>query len=275
MAKFAKEIERDIGVSVSVGLSYCKFLAKVASDMDKPRGYFVIGEKEALDFLRTMPVSTIWGVGKSFEKTLRQDGITTVGQLQLIERAELVRRYGTMGDRLYHLSRGLDDRQVRFETEIKSVSSETTFNADLSTYEELLPILRALSEKVSSRLKKKGIAGHTIVLKLKTRDFTLRTRNRRLADSSRLADRIFRTGAELLKREIDGTSFRLIGIGVSDLTDESLADPPDLVDVTSLKWASAEAAIDAVREKFGTSALETGFTFGKGNRGTPQRDHDA
>ncbi len=274
LAKFANDMERDIGVTVSVGLSYCKFLAKVASDLDKPRGFAVIGAEEATNFLRERPVTTIWGVGKSFETILLRDGIKTIGQLQTMERSELVRRYGTLGDRLYHLSRGKDDRQVRHESEVKSVSSETTFNANISRYDDLIPILRALCEKVSARLKKNGIAGRTVTLKLKTRDFSLRTRNRQLTDSTRLADRIFRAGSELLKRETDGTPFRLIGIGVSDLTDESRADPPDLVDVTALKWANAEAAIDKVRAKFGKDALETGFTFGRHKSRQPQGEQD-
>ncbi len=272
LAQLAQDIERDIGISVSVGLSYCKFLAKVASDLDKPRGFSVIGRKEALSFLKKQPVTTIWGVGKAFEKSLNRDGIRTIGQLQTMERADLVRRYGIMGDRLYFLSRGEDERRVNAGGAAKSVSSETTFNSDLSSYDDLVPVLRSLSEKVSARLKKGGIAGRSIVLKLKTRDFVTRTRNRQLPDATRLADRIFRVGTELLRRETDGTAFRLIGIGVADLSDDSRADPPDLVDIEARRRADAEAAIDKVREKFGRKAVETGYTFGRGRNARPQRD---
>ncbi|TIX05773.1 MAG: DNA polymerase IV, partial [Mesorhizobium sp.] len=125
---------------------------------------------------------------------------------------------------------------------------------------ELVPVLRALSEKVSARLKKSGIAGRTVVLKLKTQDFKLRTRNRQLGDPTRLADRIFQTGLDLLRREADGTKYRLLGIGVSDLSDDGKADPPDLVDVQSRKRALAEGAIDSLRDKFGKKAVETGYT---------------
>ncbi len=269
LARFARQVEKEIGITVSVGLSYCKFLAKVASDLNKPRGFSVIGEAEALSFLADKPVTMIWGVGKAFAAVLERDGLRAIGQLQRMERAELMRRYGTMGDRLYHLARGEDDRAVDVDREAKSVSAETTFNEDLSSAADLVPILRALSEKVSSRLKQSGIAGRTVVLKLKTRDFKLRTRNRQLADPTRLADRIFATGRELLSRETDGTLYRLIGIGVSDLTDDARADPPDLVDRQAEKRAKAEGAIDILRGKFGRAAVETGYTFGKGRNAHP------
>lgn len=274
LARFALQVEKEIGITVSAGLSYCKFLAKVASDFRKPRGFSVIGEAEAKEFLADQPVTLIWGVGKAFSATLERDGIRTIGQLQAMERAELMRRYGTMGDRLYGLARGEDDRRVHPEREAKSVSAETTFDSDLASLDDLVPVLRALSEKVSARLKRAGMAGRTVVLKLKSADFRIRTRNRQLSDPTKLADRIFSTGLELLRREIDGTKYRLLGIGVSDLSDDGKADPPDLVDVQSRKRALAESAIDALREKFGGKAVETGYTFGRGHRGRPARPDD-
>jgi DNA polymerase IV len=275
LAKFALDVEKNIGITVSGGLSYCKFLAKVASDFRKPRGLSVIGEAEAPAFLAEQPVTMIWGVGKAFAATLERDGIRTIAQLQRMERAELMRRYGSMGDRLFHLSRGQDERRVQPDHDAKSVSAETTFDVDLASPTDLVPVLRALSEKVSARLKKAEIAGRTVVLKLKTQDFRIRTRNRRLSDPTRLADRIFQTGLHLLEKETDGTRYRLIGIGVSDLTDPDKADPPDLVDLPSRKRALAEGAIDRLREKFGKNAVETGYTFGKGRNAHPPDDVDA
>jgi DNA polymerase-4 len=180
-----------------------------------------------------------------------------------MEQGPLMAAYGTMGQRLYRLSRGLDTRRVEPESESKSVSAETTFNDDIASLDELVPILRSLSEKVSHRLKAADIAGRTVVLKLKSRDFKLRTRNRQLTDPTQLADRIFRTGFSLLEKEIDGTRFRLLGIGVSDLSDDGRADPLDLVDIQGTKRAVAETAIDKLRGKFGNNAVETGYTFGK------------
>jgi DNA polymerase-4 len=269
LADFARRVESDIGITVTAGLSYCKYLAKVASDLNKPRGLSVIGEAEAVGFLAPKPVTLIWGVGKAFAATLERDGIRTMGQLQKMERGDLMKRYGTMGDRLYHLSRGQDERQVHPEHDAKSVSAETTFDTDLAAMSDLAPVLRALSEKVSARLKKQQIAGRTVVLKLKTQDFRIRTRNRQLADPTRLADRIFQTGLQLLQRETDGTRYRLLGIGVSDLSDMAKADPPDLIDEQARKRALAEGAIDSLREKFGRGAVETGYTFGRGRNAHP------
>jgi DNA polymerase-4 len=269
LARFAIGVEKEIGITVSAGLSYCKFLAKMASDFRKPRGFSVIGEAEAAGFLAEQPVTLIWGVGKAFAATLERDGIRMIGQLQRMERGDLMRRYGVMGDRLYHLSRGEDDRRVDPDQDAKSVSAETTFDTDIASLDELVSVLRALSEKVSGRLKKAGIAGRTVVLKLKTQDFKTRTRNRQLGDPTRLADRIFSTGLELLRREADGTKYRLLGIGVSDLSNDERADPPDLVDIQSRKRAMAEGAIDTLRDKFGRKAVETGYTFGKGRNARP------
>jgi DNA polymerase IV len=266
LAKFAKRVESELGISISVGLSYCKFLAKVASDLQKPRGFSVIGEAEAKDFLAPRPVTTIWGVGKAFNATLEADGIRTISQLQQMEEGDLMRRYGSMGQRLFRLSRGMDEREVHTNDEAKSVSAETTFFDDISRHDELVPVLRRLSEKVSARLKKHAIAGHTVVLKMKTADFKSRTRNRRLEDPTQLADRIFRTGLSLMEKETDGTKFRLLGIGVTDLCDPALADPPDLVDRQAGRRAAAEAAMDKLRDKFGKAAVETGYTFGDKRR---------
>ncbi|MCI9865727.1 DNA polymerase IV [Rhizobium skierniewicense] len=262
LAGFARRVEKEIGISVSVGISYCKFLAKVASDLQKPRGFSIIGEKEAMEFLGPRPVTTIWGVGKAFAATLEADGIRTISQLQQMDEGGLMRRYGTMGQRLYRLSRGIDDRDVHINDPAKSVSAETTFFNDISRHDELVSILRSLSEKVAWRLKKNEVAGHTVVLKMKTSDFKSRTRNKRLEDPTQLADRIFRTGISLLEKETDGTKFRLIGIGVTDLCKAELADPPDLVDINAGRRAAAEAAMDKLRDKFGKGAVETGYTFG-------------
>ncbi|MBW3098904.1 DNA polymerase IV [Pseudohoeflea coraliihabitans] len=271
LARFAARVESEVGITLSVGLSYCKFLAKVASDLEKPRGFSIIGRAEAVDFLADRPVSTIWGVGKAFEAQLQRDGVRTIGQLQTMELEALMRRYGVMGKRLYHFSRGEDERSVTPREGAKSISSETTFNTDLSRAADLVPQLRQLSEKVSARLKQSDLAGQTVVLKLKTTDFKLRSRSYKLDAPTRLADRIFRTGLFLLERELDGTRFRLLGIGVSDLTDPQQADPVDLVDPLAGRRAIAETAIDRVRARFGRTALETGYTFGHGKaRDTPQ-----
>jgi DNA polymerase-4 len=266
LAHFAKRIEREIGISVSIGLAHNKFLAKIASDFEKPRGFSVIGAAQAYDFLAAQPVSLIWGVGKATQAKLAADNLHKISDLQHQDEADLVRRYGSMGMRLSRLSKGEDYRRVESSSGAKSVSSETTFNDDLSEATDLLPVLRRLCEKVAARLKAKHIAGQTVVLKLKTNRFRLLTRNTTLPDPTQLADRLFHYGRAMLEKELGTASYRLIGIGVSDLRSDEGADPGDLVDRDASKRADAERAMDSVREKFGTEAVELGLTFGKGRR---------
>ncbi|MES0808456.1 DNA polymerase IV [Roseibium sp. SCPC15] len=260
LAKFVRDVETDIGISASVGLAPNKFLAKLASDLEKPRGFSVIGAVEAKSVLAEMPVGRIWGVGKVFQKKLENDGIRTIGQLQTMDAADLARRYGSIGLRLAQLSHGDDTRIVKPERGAKSVSAETTFRTDISSFETLRPILRDLSEKVSGRLKKAEISGSGITLKLKTADFKTITRARHLPDPTQLADRIYAAGESLLEVEADGRRFRLIGIGVSDLETAERADPQDLVDESAERRKNAELAVDKLRNKFGKSAVELGLT---------------
>lgn len=261
LARFAKRVQDELDLTVSVGLSYCKFLAKVASDLDKPRGFSVIGEEEAYDFLRRQPVSLFWGVGRATQAMLAKDGITDIATVQDMDEATLAKRYGSIGLRMARLAHGKDVRQVTVGGPAKSISNETTFHTDINDPAELQRIARKLAEKVSARLKAKHLAGQTVTLKLKTKDFKSRTRNRTLPDSTRLADKIYRQVSQMLEKEADGTKFRLIGVGVSTLMSDETADPEDLVDMDATKRAKAEFAIDDLRRKFGDRAVELGLTF--------------
>lgn len=272
LARLIREIESEIGISASVGLAPNKFLAKVASDLEKPRGFSVIGAAEAKSFLAKQSVSLIWGVGKVFQKKLESDGIRTIGQLQTMDPTDLARRYGSMGLHIAHLSQGDDDRIVKPSRGAKSVSTETTFNTDISDFEVLRPILRDLSEKVSARLKKANLSGRGITLKLKTADFKSITRARHLTDPTQLADKIFRNGVDLLEKEADGRRFRLLGIGVNDLAPGDQADPQDLVDEQAERRGKAERAMDVLKEKFGTEAVELGLTHGVRKKRKPKAD---
>ncbi len=261
LAGFSLRVEREVGISVSVGLSYNKFLAKVASDLDKPRGFAVIGRAEAVEFLRTRPVSFIWGVGQAMQRQLLDDGIRTIGDLQRRRESDLARAYGATGLRLARLSQGRDDRTVSPHRETKSVSSETTFDTDIADGGELTRILWRLSESVSARLKKADLSGRTVTLKLKTARFRILTRSQTLAEPTRLADRIFEAGRHLLSREVDGTAYRLIGIGLSDLSAGGTSDLADLVDPMPARRAAAEGAVDKVRERFGRDSVQRGLGF--------------
>ena len=257
LAGLVRRIEREAGVTASVGLSYNKFLAKVASDLDKPRGFSVIGRAEATNFLAGQPVGIVWGVGKAMRGKLARDGIRTVGQLQSLEEKELLARYGTLGSRLYRFSRGEDGRQVHRGGAAKSVSSETTFNEDLSKAAALEARLWPLCEAVSRRMKAADLAGRTLTLKLKSATFRTRTRRRQMGAPTHLAEDMYRAARPLLAGECDGTAFRLIGIGLSDLSPAASA-APDLLDPDARKRAAAEHAIDAVRDKLGRDAIAKG-----------------
>jgi DNA polymerase-4 len=258
LAMLARRIEAELGITVSIGLAPNKFLAKIASDLDKPRGFAAIGRAEAAAFLAPRPVTFIWGVGQAAAAALLRDGIRTIGDLQQRPAAELVRRHGALGERLARLARGEDDRRVDPDAPAKSVSAETTFDVDLSDRDALRRALWPLCETVSRRLKAAHLAGRTITLKLKTEDFRLRTRSRSLPDPTRLAETIFRAGAAMLEREADGTRFRLIGIGASEIGPDDQADPPDLVDPGRARAARVELAIDAVRARLGQGTIVKG-----------------
>src|SRR6516164_5794690 len=258
LARFARDVEREVGITVSVGLSCNKFLAKIASDLDKPRGFAVLGGTEAAAFLAPKPVTLIFGVGKMAQQRLARDGLRTVGDLQRAGESELRRHYGAEGARLARLARGLDDRPVKAEREAKSISAETTFDHDIADFRPLELRLWRLAEKVSARLKANALAGSTVTLKLKTADFRIRTRAQSLSHPTQLAGRIFAAGRDLLARETDGTMFRLIGIGLSALCDADGADFADLIDRRS---AEAEQAIDRLRERFGDEAVIKGLAL--------------
>jgi DNA polymerase-4 len=260
LARFAAEVERTLGISVSIGLSCNKFLAKLASDLDKPRGFAVLNAQEASSFLAPKPVTFIFGVGRVAGQRLARDGFRTIGDLQRAGEHELIRRYGAEGRRLARLAFGLDDRAVSAERECKSISAETTFDRDLAEFRALELHLWQLSERVSVRLKAGGIAGSTITLKLKTAAFRIRTRAQSLAQPTQLAARIFVTGRDLLLAETDGTLFRLIGIGVSALCDAGTADAGDWIERRS---AQAERAMDRLRARYGDRAIIKGLALGK------------
>jgi DNA polymerase-4 len=258
LARFAGEVERTLGITVSIGLSSNKFLAKIASDLDKPRGFAVLGPTEAMRFLAPKPVTLIFGVGKAAQARLARDGLRTIADLQRADADDLARRLGEEGLRLWRLARGIDERRVNPDRETKSVSSETTFERDIGAFRPLERRLWNLTEEVSGRLKAKDLAGSTVTLKLKTADFKLRTRARSLGAPTQLANRIFAAGRDLLTAETDGTAFRLIGIGVSSLVEAAHADTGDLLEHRN---AEAEHAMDRLRRRFGDDAVVRGLAL--------------
>ncbi|MCX7287436.1 MAG: DNA polymerase IV [Rhodobacterales bacterium] len=259
LAQLTKRMEDELGLTGSVGLSHNKFLAKIASDLDKPRGFSVIGKAETEAFLRPKPVRIIWGVGQATQTALEGAGIRTIADLLRWDRADLVARFGQMGDRLWHLARGLDTRRVNRDEKLKSISKETTFFEDTSDPDLLDGHIWRLSEQVADRAKAKRLSGRTVTLKLKRGDFHLVTRRHALGDPTQLTDRIYRAARDLFDHAGAQGPFRLIGVGISDLAAEDQADlSGDLLDPDARRRAAAERATDAIRARFGTEAIIKG-----------------
>jgi DNA polymerase-4 len=256
LVHLVRRVETQLGVTASIGLSYNKFLAKIASDLDKPRGFAVIGRGDAAGFLADKPVGLLWGVGAAMQRRLAADGIALIGQLRALDERELARRYGNMGMRLARLSRGEDARHVEAVSRAKSISAETTFAHDEGEFAALARILWPLCEEVSARLKTSGLAAGTATLKLKTSDFRIRTRSRKLADPSQLAATLYRTARHLLAAEADGaTRFRLIGVGADALVSAEAADLPTLFDRDDGKPRRLEQALDDIKSRHGGNAI--------------------
>lgn len=259
LARLLKRMEDELGLSGSIGLSHNKFLAKIASDLDKPRGFSVIGKAETDSFLYDKPVRMIWGVGKAMQISLEAAGIRTFSDLLRWDRKDLGARFGTMGDRLWHLARGQDVRRVSANAPVKCISKETTFSTDTSDLTVLDGHIFRLSEQVSARAKAKGQAGRVVTLKLKRANHTQLSRRLSLYDPTQMADRIYRTARGLLELVGDQGPYRLIGVGISDLSLADTADlSVDLLDLDAGKRAAAERATDKIRAKFGKDAIKKG-----------------
>jgi DNA polymerase IV len=259
LARFVKRMRNELGLTGSIGLSHNKFLAKVASDLDKPHGFSVIGKAETADFLRDKSVRLIWGVGGAAQASLEKAGIRTFADLLRWERRDLVARFGSMGDRLWHLARGEDRRAVSAHAPVKSISNETTFHEDTSDAALLDGHLWRMAEKVSDRAKAKGLAGRVVTLKLKRSDHSLLSRRVSLRDGTQMADTVYQTARQLFDQLGDKGPYRLLGCGLSDLVPEDAADlSGDLLDPKARQRAAAERATDKIRGRFGADAILKG-----------------
>ena len=259
LVKLINRMQRELGLTGSIGLSHNKFLAKIASDLDKPRGFSVIGVQDTEKFLKDKPVRLIWGVGKAMQQSLEGSGIRTFSDLLRWERKDLNAKFGQMGDRLWHLARGQDARPVDSRAATKSISNETTFFEDTSDLDLLHGHLWRMCEKVSSRAKAKGIAGRVLTLKLKTNAHKLITKRVTLRDATQLADTLYHSLSALLDQLEKGQSYRLLGAGLSDLCPEKEAElSPDLLNMQASQRGKAERASDAIRKKFGPDAIIKG-----------------
>lgn len=259
LAKLVNRMKTELGVTGSIGLSHNKFLAKIASDQDKPNGFFVIGQSDTQSFLADKPIGLIWGVGRATQESLEKAGIRTISDLLRWDKLDLTSRFGTTGARLWHLARGQDRRRVMQHTPIKSISNETTLFEDVADRDLLDGHLWRMCEKVSDRAKARELAGRVVILKLKTSKHQIITRRMTLRDATQLADTVYRETRAMLDQIAVGTAYRLIGAGLSDLCPQSQAERSgDLLDPNAEKRMGAERARDAIRKKFGTDAIIKG-----------------
>ncbi|MDO1559919.1 DNA polymerase IV [Brevundimonas sp. 2R-24] len=256
LVRLQQRIEAEVGLTVSIGLAPNKFLAKIASDLDKPRGFSVIGAEEAQAFLAPRPVEILPGVGPVFAKTQRRDGISTVGDIARTDLKRLADRYGEWGLRLHELAHGRDTRRVNPEDDRRGMSAETTFDQDLSAAADLEDRLWPLCDKLAAKARREGVASRTVILKLRRTDFRLVTRRRTLPEPTQTARTLFNVGRELLQREL-GRPYRLIGIGLADVFEAEDA-PADLFESRESKTLKAERALDRLRDRFGRAAVISG-----------------
>ena len=259
LARLIRRMRSELGLTGSIGLSHNKFLAKVASDLDKPHGFSVIGKADTDAFLRDKPVRMIWGVGEAAQHALEKAGIRTFADLLRWDKEGLVARFGSMGERLWHLARGEDHRRVTAHEPIKSISNETTFNTDTNDPDLLDGHLWRMAEKVADRAKAKRIAGRVVTLKLKRADHSSLTRQVALRDATQMADAIYRNARGLFDQLGDEGPYRLLGCGLSHLCPEEEADlSGDLLDPGAIRRSGAEKATDKIRERFGKDAILKG-----------------
>jgi DNA polymerase IV len=274
LARLQHKAETELGFTVSIGLSYNKLLAKIASDMDKPVGFSVIGRGEAKSLLAAMPVGRLPGVGPAGVKSLASIGVRLIGDLQSVELKALAGALGAWGLKLKGFADGVDTRTVDSGGERKTISVETTFNTDLSDHKALEDQLWLLCEKLAGRMRANDLAGRTITLKLKTASFHGFTRRRQCDPPTALAVRLFEEAAALLRVEANGrAAFRLIGVGVSDFVDAADADRGDLLDTELPKRAAIADAVAKARDRFGAGAVASGRTLRiKGKADGPDTD---
>ena len=258
LAELSKKIIEEVGISVSIGLSYNKFLAKICSDIDKPRGFSIINKEEAPNYLQDKPVELLWGVGKTLKHKLNNDGIKTIGQIKEMKLNEVISKYGAIGSHIFKLSNAEDNRVIKPFRKVKSISHETTFDKDTNDEVFLKKILWDLCEKVSNRSKNKGLGGNTINIKIKTKDFKLISRSITIDEPTQIAEIIFQAAKLLLLREINTNKFRLLGVGLSNLKEAEICDLYDLINIDSNRDKKIEFAMDSIRNRFGINLIKKG-----------------
>ena len=251
-------IKKQVGLTCSLGVAPNKFLAKVASGMQKPDGLVIVKDNDKESFLANLPVGKIWGVGKVTQRELQQMGIYTIRQLGELSFSELQKTFGRIGARLYNLSHGIDRTPVLTDRKIKSMSSETTFPHDIFERRVLEKTLYELSVKVSKTLRNKGLGAKSIQLKVRFSDFTTFTRSHTYREATNLTEFIWQRAKELLDKKVDLSSrkVRLIGLAVFNLGAQRQMElfVPE-------KMQRLEVALEKIEKKYGIRGIRKGRTL--------------
>lgn len=251
-----RRIRYELDLTASVGIAPNKFLAKVASDLRKPDGFVVVPEGREAEFLAPLPIGRLWGVGKATERRLTQLGIRTIGQLAAYPPQVLRQQFGDLGQHLYKLSHGLDDRPVVTGHEAKSVSAEHTFEHDTGDRDLLERALLQLSERVGERLRAAGLRGRTVQLKLRLEGFQTLTRAHTLAIPSDANDTLYKVALHLLRGALpEGRKVRLVGVGMSGFVTEL---QPSLFEPGQVAHSPLDETVDRLRQRFGPDAVRRG-----------------
>ncbi|WP_116205684.1 DNA polymerase IV [Amycolatopsis circi] len=254
-ARIRERVQAEHGIACSVGVAKVKFVAKLASGMAKPDGMVIVPAAETLEFLHPLPVSALWGVGKRTEEQLRQHGWHTIADIAATPPARLRRAVGrAVGDHLWALANGHDDRAVEPESAEKSIGAEHTFDVDVLNRDELSLELLRLSERVGATLRSRGLRGRTVSIKVRFADFRTITRARTVLSATDVARDIHRTAVELLSEHAPTGAVRLIGVRVEGL---DTGDEGEQLSFTNdePRWRDAEVAADVARLKFGSAAI--------------------
>ncbi len=259
LVKLALEIEKQLGITISIGLSENKFLAKLASSFNKPRGFTVIGKSEKLEFIKNLHIKNIPGIGPSLQKKFERNSIITIDNLRKLDKKKLINGFGNFGGTVWNMARGIDERKVNPSNQRKSISKETTFETNISDFNELKKTLWALSENVSEILKKNNTFARLLTLKLKRHNFKTITCSFTFLEPTYLAENIYQTAISLLKNKIEQAPFRLIGLSTSKFCIEKQQSFSNLkLNKKSQKIEKTEHVVDKIRLKFGKEIIKKG-----------------
>ncbi len=258
--RIKREIREELQLTASVGVAVNKFLAKIASDLDKPDGFVVVAPGTEQEFLDPLPVSRLWGVGRATNREFEKLGVRTIGQLRRLPEETLRLRFGRHGEHLWQLAHGVDNRKVVPDREAKSISHETTFAIDICEMETLRGWLLHLTEQVARRLRQHNLCGSTVQIKVRYADFQTVTRAESLPQATHVTDEIWNVASRLLTERLPKRplKIRLLGVGVTKLGPVGGEQQTLFADESHQRRGRLDEAMDSIRERFGRSSLSRG-----------------